>query len=76
VLIRPVGGQHDKKGLIYFLKSDAIQIISAITIITAIIPTTAPALKMPAITEQLLKQSNNKISDGKYNLFITGFSLL
>ncbi len=36
-------------------------------------PTTAPALKMPAITEQLLKQSSIKISDGKYNLFMVGF---
>ena len=36
-------------------------------------PTTAPALNMPAITEQLLKQSSNKISDGKYNLFMVGF---
>lgn len=33
-------------------------------------PTTAPALKIPPITEQLLRQSNNSISDGKYNFFM------
>jgi len=52
------------------LNIDAIQIISAITTITDIIPTTAPALNMPSITEQLLKQSSIKISDGKYSFFI------
>jgi hypothetical protein len=36
-------------------------------------PTTAPALNMPDITEQLLKQSKSKMKDGKYNLFIVGF---
>jgi len=58
------------------LNIEAIQIIIAITIITAIIPTTAPALNMPVITEQLLKQSSNKISDGKYNFFMAGFYLV
>jgi len=52
---------------------EAIQIIKAITTITEMMPTTAPALKMPVITEQLLKQSNNTMRDGKYNLFIVGF---
>jgi hypothetical protein len=58
----------------YFpLNIEAIQIISAITTITAIMPTMAPALKMPEITEQLLKQSTSKISDGKYNFFMAVF---
>jgi len=52
---------------------DAIQIIRAITTMTDIIPTTAPALNMPVITEQLLKHSSNTMRDGKYNLFIAGF---
>jgi hypothetical protein len=47
--------------------------IRTITTITAIMPTTAPALKMPAIAEQLLRQSINKMIDGKYILFIVGF---
>jgi hypothetical protein len=38
----------------------------AITTITAIMPTTAPALNIPAIAEQLLRQSNSKKMDGKY----------
>lgn len=52
---------------------EAIQIIKAITTITDIMPTAAPALKMPEITEQLLKHNSNTIRDGKYNLFIVGF---
>lgn len=52
---------------------DAIQIIKAITTMTDIIPTTAPALNMPVITEQLLKHSSKTMRDGKYNLFIVGF---
>jgi len=52
---------------------DAIQIIKAITTITDIIPTTAPALNMPVITEQLLKHISSIRRDGKYNLFIVGF---
>jgi hypothetical protein len=56
------------------LNIDAIQMISAITTITDIIPTTAPALKIPVITEQLLKHSSNKMIEGKYNFFIGRFS--
>jgi len=44
-----------------------------ITTITEIMPTTAPALKMPSIAEQLLRQSINTMMDGKYNLFMAGF---
>ena len=55
------------------LNMDAIQMINAITTITDIMPTAAPALNMPDITEQLLKQNSNKMMDGKYNLFIVGF---
>ena len=40
--------------------SDIIQIIMAITTTTAITPTTAPALKMPPITEQLLRKVSTK----------------
>ena len=57
------------------LNIEAIQTIIAITIITAIIPTTAPALKMPAIAEQLLKININKITDGTYNFFMICFRL-
>jgi hypothetical protein len=52
------------------LKSDAIHIITSITTITAIIPTAAPALKIPAIAEQLLKHTINNRIDGKYTFFI------
>jgi hypothetical protein len=52
---------------------DAIQIIKAITTITDRMPTTAPALNMPVITEQLLRHSSSTMRDGKYNLFIVGF---
>jgi hypothetical protein len=55
------------------LNSDTIQIMIAMTTITAIMPTTAPALNMPAIAEQLLKQSSSKIMDGKYNFFMVGY---
>jgi hypothetical protein len=44
--------------------------INAITTITEIMPTMAPALKIPAITEQLLKQSSSKMMKGKCNFFI------
>jgi hypothetical protein len=58
------------------LNRDTIQIIIAITTITEIIPTTAPALKIPSITEQLLKQNSNNMSDGKYNFFMVVFYLI
>jgi len=48
--------------------------IRAITTITDIIPTAAPALNMPVITEQLLKHISSIMRDGKYILFIVGFS--
>jgi hypothetical protein len=41
--------------------------------ITAIMPTAAPALNIPAIAEQLLKQSSNKMSNGKYSFFMVDF---
>jgi hypothetical protein len=47
--------------------------ISAITTITEIIPTTAPALNIPVITEQLLKHSKSRMMDGKYNFFMVGY---
>jgi hypothetical protein len=49
---------------------DTSQTITSITTITAIMPTAAPALNMPPITEQLLKQSSNKMMEGKYNFFM------
>jgi hypothetical protein len=52
------------------LNIDAIQIIIAITTITAIMPTTAPALNMPAIAEQLLRHSISRIRAGKYKFFM------
>jgi hypothetical protein len=58
--------------LLYFLNIEAIHRISAITTITEIMPTTAPALKIPAITEQLLKHNESIITEGKYNFFIAG----
>lgn len=41
---------------LYFLNNEMIQIRIATTITITIIPTAAPALKMPVITEQLLKK--------------------
>jgi len=50
---------------------EAIQRISATTTIIKMIPTTIPALKMPAITEQLLKQDIGIRSiERKYIFFI------
>jgi hypothetical protein len=57
----------------YFRNMDAIQIINKITTTTEIIPTTAPALNMPPITEQLLRHNRSKTIEGKYNFFILGF---
>jgi len=50
---------------------EAIQIIRAITTITARMPTIAPALKIPAITEQLLRHNTSSMMVGKYIFFIT-----
>jgi hypothetical protein len=50
---------------------EAIQIIRAITTITESMPTMAPALKIPAIKEQLLRHSNSSMMVGKYIFFIT-----
>ena len=47
--------------------------MSSITTMTAIMPTAAPALKIPPITEQLLNSSKVKKPDGIYNFFIIGF---
>jgi hypothetical protein len=44
--------------------------MSAITTITEIMPTTAPALNIPAITEQLLRHNNSKKMDGKNNFLM------
>jgi len=44
--------------------------MSTITTITEIMPTTAPALNIPAIMEQLLKHNKSKMMDGKYNFFM------
>jgi len=55
------------------LNIDAIQRIKIITTITAITPTAAPALNIPAIAEQLLKQKSNKMRDGKYSFFMVDF---
>jgi hypothetical protein len=52
------------------LNIEAIQIIISITTITEIMPTAAPALKIPPITEQLLKHNNSKMADGVYNFFM------
>jgi hypothetical protein len=54
----------------YFRNIDAIHRINAITTITEIMPTAAPALNIPLITSQLLKQSINKKKTGKYNFFM------
>jgi hypothetical protein len=50
-----------------------IQIITAITTITEMMPTTAPALNMPAITEQLLRHKTNRITDKYDSFFIVVF---
>ena len=47
-----------------------IHIIIAITTITAITPTAAPALKIPPITEQLLKASIANTNNNKLIFFI------
>jgi hypothetical protein len=54
----------------YFRNIETIQIISPITKITDIIPTTAPALKIPAIASQLLRLSNIKNTNGACNFFM------
>jgi hypothetical protein len=58
--------------LLYFLNMETIHRISTMTTITEIMPTTAPALKIPAITEQLLKHNKSIITEGKYNFFMAG----
>jgi len=50
-----------------------IHTIINITTITAIMPTTAPALKIPPMTEQLLRHSISSRIDGKYNFFMMAF---
>jgi len=50
---------------------EAIQTIIRITTITEIIPTAAPALKIPVITEQLLKHNIRKRTEGIYNFFMS-----
>jgi hypothetical protein len=50
-----------------------IQMMIRITTITAMMPTAAPALKIPAMAEQLLRQSISRIINGKCNFFIIGF---
>jgi hypothetical protein len=44
-----------------------------ITTIMAMIPTATPALKIPVITEQLLRHSMSKTINGTCNFFIIGF---
>jgi hypothetical protein len=44
-----------------------------ITTMTAMMPTAAPALKIPAMAEQLLRQSMSRIINGKCSFFIIGF---
>jgi hypothetical protein len=55
----------------YFLNIEAIHRISRMTTTTDIMPTAAPALKIPAIAEQLLKHNISKIRKGKYSFFMT-----
>jgi hypothetical protein len=50
---------------------DMIHIIMAITTITEIIPTTAPALKIPLITEHPLKATIAKANNNKLIFFIS-----
>jgi hypothetical protein len=53
-----------KAGLaIYFLNIETIQMMITITTMTEMMPTTAPALNIPVITEQLLRQSANNAND-------------
>jgi hypothetical protein len=58
----------------YFpLNMENIQMMIRITTIMAMMPTATPALKIPVITEQLLRHSMSSITNGKYNFFIIGF---
>jgi hypothetical protein len=52
------------------LKADIIQIIIMITTITEIIPTAAPALKIPPITSHPLKVATANASNNKFNFFM------
>ncbi len=52
------------------LNIDMIQIIIAITIITAMTPTAAPALNIPPITEHPLKATIAKANNNKFSFFI------
>ena len=52
---------------------EAIHIMMMITTITEMIPTAAPALKIPPITEQLLKHNSSKIAGKKCNFFMGRF---
>ena len=52
------------------LNIDKIHKIKPITITTAIIPTTAPALNIPAIASQLLKVITKAVSINKFNFFM------
>jgi len=54
----------------YFLNIDAIHMMSTITTITEIMPTAAPALKIPLITSQLLKLSKTRKKSGRDKFFI------
>jgi hypothetical protein len=47
-----------------------IQIITAITTTTAIMPVTAPALNMPVITEQLLNVNSANANSKKCKFFM------
>jgi hypothetical protein len=55
------------------LNRETIQIINIITTTTAIMPTTAPALKIPPITAQPLKLNNSNNAERIYNFFICMF---
>ena len=52
------------------LNAEMIQITTSKTTITAIMPTAAPALKIPPITEQLLSIVNNNAPANKISFFI------
>ncbi len=52
------------------LNIEITQIITAITTTTAIIPTAAPALKIPPTTEQLLNTISVTTSIERFNFFI------
>ena len=58
---------------LYLLNIDTIQKIIAITIITAMIPTTAPALNMPPTTAQPLMAIIAMKSISKFSFFIVKF---